>query len=205
MSYAHANLETETSIYGAIGFILTVFCSSATIDGGSVKDLQLSSFPQKNLKANGRYRAPDFAALVTQFQEFGQTFSDEKIGHTSILTWEVKLQRDSSMPWFPSRSTSTRRKPQLSDLFPDFIDHLPQIVEQAAFARFQCGSKPVSTLLSVDVWFAFFRFPGDQSASFLEKFITDDGEPTKTPLDYSDYLKLLDCCVIAPSPMLKYR
>jgi hypothetical protein len=160
----------------------------------------LSSFPQKSLKANKRYRAPDFVALVTQFREFGQPFSDKPIGRTSILTWEVKLQRGSGVPWF-----SSQRKLQISNLFLEFIGHLPQIVEQAAFARFQCGSNSVFTLLSVDIWFAFFHFPGDQSARFLEQFITENGELTKAPLDYSDYCKLLDCCVIAPSPMFTNR
>lgn len=35
--------------------------------------------------------------------------------------------------------------------------------------------------------------------------MTKDGEATKATLDHSDYCKVLDCCVIAPSPIFKNR
>ena len=175
-----------------MSFLLTSFCSSTTVTNRQGEQLQLSSFPQKELKQGNSFLIPDFMALVIKYQKFQRSpLRSKRIDHNGILIWEIKT--DGSFSWFE------KELPAPSDLYNIFVDHLPQLSAQVAYAKQQFRSSPIYALLTVDVWFAFFHFPADSSTSFLDnQTMIKDG---RAVLGQKEYEELANFCIIAPTPM----
>ncbi|KAF8554130.1 hypothetical protein OG21DRAFT_1522656 [Imleria badia] len=93
--YALKDPGNESSIYGAVNFILTLFCMSTRVTATKFENLHLGSFPQKDLKISNTtkdFRAPDLTILVVQ-SGFGQKSTQGKIEDMAPLIWELEKYR----------------------------------------------------------------------------------------------------------------
>ncbi|KAN0084009.1 hypothetical protein V8E55_007513 [Tylopilus felleus] len=159
LSYASNNAGNESSIYGTVSFILTLFCASARVTATKFKNLSLGSFPQKDLKqstSNKKFRAPEFTVLVVQ-SAFGSLSAAQKIKDMGPLIWEVKTGSTLAerFPWFGEGS---RMQP---DHLEQFSKHFKQVAAQVVYAKAKFNRKPIYALISIDIWFILLHFPGD--------------------------------------------
>ncbi|KAF8554111.1 hypothetical protein OG21DRAFT_1522639 [Imleria badia] len=190
LAYASNNARNESSLYGAVNFILTLFCASARVTATKFEDLYLGSFPQKDLKMSrlGRkFRAPDFTVLVVQ-SALSQQSTEEKIEDMGPFIWEVKVSIE-KLTWFGER----RSKPL--HLAEHCFKHFCQVVEQVTFAKAKFNQKPIYILLSIDIWFVLLHFPGDPPSLGW----TTKGGRRKPHLPPSEFYKFYNYVAVAPA------
>ncbi|KAF8546050.1 hypothetical protein OG21DRAFT_1518379 [Imleria badia] len=189
LAYASNNAKNESSLYGAVNFILTLFCTSAKVTATKSKNLYLGSFPQKDLKKSRpgkKFRAPDFTVLVVQ-SAFSQQSTEEKIEDTGPLLWEVKASQE-KLTWFGERRSEL-------DLAVHFFKHFNQVVAQVVFAKAKFNQKPIYILLSIDIWFVLLHFPGDPPSLVW----TMKGGKSKTYLPPLEFYKFYNYMAVAPT------
>lgn len=218
LDYASNDTGNESSIYGAASFILTLFCTSASVTATRFKNLYLGCFPQKDLKkpkkeedskkdlkkskndlkkskknlkeSRRSFRAPDFTVIVVQSDFDGQS-TQEKFENVSPLIWEVKASQGVALTWFGGE----RSKPPKP--FEVFFQHFHQITAQVEYAKAKFNRRPIYVLLSVDIWFVLLHFPGE-TLSVGWTMSKED----KLRVDPADYFKFYECMVVALAPMV---
>ena len=217
LDYASNDMGNESSIYGAASFILTLFCTSASVTATRFKSLYLGCFPQKDLKKTKKeedpekdlkrsksdpkkskkdskeskrsFRAPDFTIIVVQsgFDEQSTRETFESIGP---LIWEVKASQR-ALTWFGGE----RSKPPKP--FQVFFRYFHQITAQVEYAKAKFNRRPIYVLLSIDIWFVLLHFPGETlSVGWTMR------KEDKLRVDPADYFKFYECMVVAPAPMV---
>lgn len=190
LDYASNNPGNESSIYGAVNFILTLFCTSARVTATKFKNLHLGSFPQKDLKISKSmkdFRAPDFSVLVVQ-SGFGQKITQGKIEDMAALIWEVKAS--SIKPaWFGER----RLEPL--EMAGSFARHFHQVAAQVVYAKAKFN-QPIHILLSINAWFVLLCFRGDPPVVVWSK-----GKKSKPQLHPTEFRKFAKYIVIPPTHM----
>jgi len=192
LDYASNDTPNESSLYGAVSFILTLFCTSARVTATKFENLYLGSFPQKDLKKSRprkKFRAPDFTILVVQ-STFGQQSTGRTIEDTGPLIWEVKASSE-SLAWF---GEGRSEKP---DLVEKFFRHFCQIATQVVYAKKKFNHKPIHALLSIDIWFVLLYFPGNPPS-----VVWTTGRTGKPQLHPSDYHKFYDYLIVPPAPIV---
>ncbi|KAF8551489.1 hypothetical protein OG21DRAFT_1605257 [Imleria badia] len=190
--YASVNIRNESSIYGALSFILTIFCASARVTAKKFKNLYLGTFPQKDLKllnVKKAFQAPDFSIVVVQ-SNLGQQSTENEIGDMGALIWEVKTS-PGDLSWFGKE----RSKPLNFHKY--FFRHFHQIGAQVVFAKAKFNQKPIYALLSIDIWFILFYFPGAPPS-----LQWSTGKRAKSQLDHKAYLEFDNHIVISPARMV---
>ena len=191
LNYAYNNAGNESSIYGAVSFILTLFCTSARVTATKSKDLYLGSFPQKDLKKytqEKKYRAPDFTVLVVQSAS-GPISTEQKIKDIGPLIWEVKAS-PGALTWFG------KERPTHVDLAENFSKYFQQIVTQVTYAKAKFNQKLIYALLSVDIWFVLLYFPGDPPSIMWNRKNGTFRSQTANYRKFSEYI------LIPPAPIV---
>ncbi|THH22408.1 hypothetical protein EUX98_g8198 [Antrodiella citrinella] len=195
LRYAAPQTFSESALYGYIGFLFTMFCSSATVteDRGDGDDVHyhFGCFSQMQLKkergqAKDLTRIPDFVAMV-----FHRLATGSLSGHPAFLV-EVK-RATKKLEW-----TGKNRTP-VEDIHHMFLLHFPQLLHQARCCRkLNPGKhKKVYGFLIIDVWFAVYEL-GSQIR--MNKTDTGDLEPLDVPGGDIVVLRNLDkYCVVYPT------
>ena len=132
-----------------------VFCVGASTIAVGVK-VHPSSFPQKDLRKTNTmrvYHTHNFTLLIIQLV-LDKTSGRKEIKDMCPLIWEAKLSK-LSYTWFDEEKYKGQ---SFSD---EFIPHFHQISVQVDLAKAKLDSSPIYALLSVNIWFILFSFPGD--------------------------------------------
>jgi len=190
LDYASNNPGNESSLYGAISFILTFFCTSARVTATKFKNLHLGSFPQKDLKISKTtkdFRAPDFTVLIVQ-SGFGQKSTQGKIGDMAALIWEVKAS-SRNPAWFGEG------QPEPLEMADSFMRHFHQVAAQVVYAKAKFN-QPIHVLLSIDVWFVLLYFRGEPPSVVWSK-----GKTNKPQLHPAEFRKFNKYIVVPPTRM----
>jgi hypothetical protein len=194
LDYASNYPGNESSVYGAVSFILTLFCTSARVTATKFKNLHLASFPQKDLrmsKEKKEFRAPDFTILIVQ-SGFGQQFTQGKIEDMGPLIWEVKATGNSAhLTWF---GEGRDEQPDMGYLF---MPHFHQIASQVTYAKARFNQKPIYVLLSNNIWFILLHFPGNPPS-----VMRNSSKRCKARLRPADLSKFNNYVVVGPTPLV---
>ena len=191
MAYASNDATNESSLYGAVSFILTLFCASAKVTTTKFKNLCLGSFPQKVLRksrSGKMFRASDFTILVVQ-STFNRQSTEGKINDMTPLIWEVKASPE-MLTWFGERRSKER------NLAEHFFQHIHQVVTQVTYAKAKFNKKPIYALLSIDVWFILLYFPGNPPS-----IVWNTGINGKPQLRAAEFPNLYKYIVVPPTRM----
>ena len=138
-----------------------------------------------------QFRTPDFSIVIVQ-SDLGSQSTENKIGDMGTSIWEVKTG-PGDLTWFGKE----RSKPL--DFRKHFFRHFHQIGAQVVFAKTKFNRKPIYALLSIDIWFILFYFPGDPPSL---QWSTQAGKRVKPRLDRKSYLEFDNHMVISPAPMV---
>ncbi|KAF8547552.1 hypothetical protein OG21DRAFT_1607352 [Imleria badia] len=170
--YASVNKPNESSLYGVLNFILAIFCASSKVTTMRYMDLFLATFPQRDIKMSDSrcFRAPDFSLVVVQ-SNLGLQADGEGIGDMASLIWEVKANQ----------------------VYQKFVPHFSQIAAQVKFAKEKFKQKTIYAVLSVDIWFMLFTFPGAAPSITWSK---------RGRLRLDHLAEFANCIAILPSPMV---
>ena len=191
LDYASNNPGNESSLYGAVNFILTLFCTSARVTATKFKNLHLGSFPQKDLKISKStkdFRAPDFSVLVVQ-SGFGQELTQGKISDMAALIWEVKASSINNPSWF---GEGQLEPVEMAD---SFMRHFHQVAAQVVYAKAKFN-QPIHILLSIDIWFVLLYFRGDPPSVVWSK-----GKKSKPQLHPAELCRFEKYIAIPPTRM----